>query len=475
MKQLFFDDGHLFGRDNVVRKYGSPKLESVYDDGIFSTDTSTGYVFRTSDGRYRMVYSGKNIKDHGIACLMAVSEDGVHFEPESLSEKIKLKNRVAENELFKLPEEEPEVACVFDDKHAGLEERYKALVCERYLDGMTQKNLLYVSPDLLHWKLKRNVNWGVGAEPVADVFYNKDRESNTILLRPDWGVRRVGYVETRDWKSYTKYSPCIQADSLDEPLAEIYGMKAMEYHGMYIGFPYLYSGHQNEYNGKYYGGILGSQLAYSYDGRYWLRSLRTPFLGMGAALEEGCCENPLIWLSCAREYEDGDIILYASASEYVHGEAFGKPGTGRIHIYRLRKDGFICLETEDKRRESVVCTREKVWCKGELHVNIRAENATVAVRESSERSPQDTNFMGFSEELEGYGHEDCVPFSGDSKDWVPEFRNGKKLDDLKGKTVIFEIRFTNGFLYSLEGDFINIGNIQASRYRKMNKLPDIKW
>ena len=83
--------------------------------------------------------------------------------------------------------------------------------------------------------------------------------------------------------------------------------------------------------------------------------------------------------------------------------------------------------------------------------------------------------MGFSEEVEGYGHEDCIPFSGDSRDWVPKFKSGKTLDDLKGRTVILEIKFSDGILYSLEGDFTNIGNIQAARYRILNKQPDIKW
>lgn len=476
MRQLFFDDGALWGRDNLVRKYGVPKLEAMYTDGIFSTDIGTGFVFRTIDGKYRMIYCGKSVNDHRLACLMAVSEDGVHFMPEDTRDKVCVENRVADHELLKLPVEEPEVACIYEDSQAFPEERYKMLVCERCLSEMEQKHLLYTSEDLFHWEQKKDIFWGQGkAEPVAGAFYNKTEECCTILQRPDWGVRRIGYTETKDWKCYTEYAPCMQADSLDEPLAELYGLKAVAYHGMYIGFPYLYSGHKSEYNGKFYGGTIEAQLAYSFDGRYWQRSLREPFLGPKTALEKTGREYPLMWLSSVWECDDGDILIYASASERVHGEAFGNPGTGKIHIYSLRKDGFIFLETEDKDIESSICTREMIWQGGEMCVNIQAVSATIAVRVTCEKTPDDTNFMGFSEEIEGYSHEDCIPFSGDSKDWMPVFKSGKKLDDLKGKTIVIEVKFSDGRLYSLEGDFTNIGNIQASRYRKMQKMPEIPW
>ena len=55
--------------------------------------------------------------------------------------------------------------------------------------------------------------------------------------------------------------------------------------------------------------------------------------------------------------------------------------------------------------------------------------------------------LGVSKPVSGYGHDDCVPFCGDSTAWIPQFANGRKIDDLKGNTLVFELRFTNGKVY----------------------------
>ena len=83
-KQLFFDDNKLFGRDNVVRKYGRPELISVYNDGVCSTDYCTGNVFRLDNGKYRMLYYGHSNEFSGKKLFSAISDDGVNFMPEKL-------------------------------------------------------------------------------------------------------------------------------------------------------------------------------------------------------------------------------------------------------------------------------------------------------------------------------------------------------------------------------------------------------
>ena len=97
------------------------------------------------------------------------------------------------------------------------------------------------------------------------------------------------------------------------------------------------------------------------------------------------------------------------------------------------------------------------------NVNLEAKKATLAVYEVRDEEQWSMPFL-----LEGYAHEDCVPFSGDSTDWVPVFQNGKKLDDLKGKTVMLEIKIEDGTIYSISGDFTSIMNTEGVRYRKLN-------
>lgn len=467
MKQLFLDDEKLFGRENVVRAYGAPQLVSTYFDGIFSTDYNAVYVFRMKNGQYKMIYYGTHIETGKHALLMATSCDGLHFEPEDLTQKIALENRIAEHELLKLPDGS-EIASIYEDTTASPPERYKMLVCT--LDGLALQieNRLYISPDLYHWTWLEDVNWGVGNEPLTGVFYNKSRSCYTIMLRPYWGIRRVGYVETKDWKTFSEFSPSLQVDSIDQPLDEIYGMPAFSYGDMYIGFPHIYKNLTSTHSAKFWGGDIVSQLAYSFDGRHWQRSLRNDFIPLLPT-------EHLQWLTDMKCFEDGRVNLYACTSELEHGPAFRCPGTGRIKIYQLQNDRFITLRTEDSMKESTVSTREKVWHGGELHVNIDARYATVAVLDSAETEDMGGNVLGIARPMEGFGHEDCEPFSGDSIDWVPKFKNGRTLDELTGKTIVFEIKFRDGRLFSLSGDFTNVSNTQAARYRKFHVLPENKY
>lgn len=180
----------------------------------------------------------------------------------------------------------------------------------------------------------------------------------------------------------------------------------------------------------------------------------------------------MLWISNLVKCDDGSINIYGSASGSEHGPAFDKPGTGKMFVYKLREDGFISLATDDKNIESVVATREKAWHGGELHLNIKAKSATVAVYITDEEEVMTGNVLGMTRLVEGYSHEDCVPFSGDAADWVPEFKSGNKISDLKDKTIVFEVKFTDGEIFSLSGDFTDVYNTEGARFRKFGKLPE---
>ena len=286
-------------------------------------------------------------------------------------------------------------------------------------------------------------------------------------------IRCVGYKETKDWGDFTEYQLCLNVDSSDERLAEIYGMYAFEYDGMYIGIPHIYRHLNSEISTKFNNGIIDTQLAYSYDGRYWQRSLREPFIsGVDAKPENLNIDYNLMWVSNMKIHDDGNVYFYASASELEHGPAFSKPGTGKILICKMRRDGFISLSTQDKEKTSSVATREKVWHGGEVHLNMKANNATVAVYVSDESEFVEGNVLGIANPVDGYGHEDCILFSGDSIDWVQQYKSGKKIEELSGKTIVFEVKFEDGEVFSLSGNYTDVYNIQAARYRKFGVLPE---
>lgn len=465
--QLFFDDSRLFIRNNVCREAGKAELipDSVFTDGISAPSLCMGDVFKTEDG-YRMVYGG-SLPDRSFRIFMAKSPDGIHFSPCPVdSDK---ENRVAENEIFALGFGE-EVGCIFEDERAtDKNERYKMLYTEYSDPDLFVYDTLYVSPDLVHWTKKEGVFWGDGAEPITGVFYNEKRGCYTVLERPFWGIRMVGYSETDDWVHYTKYAPCLQQDGLDGSLDEIYGMKAISYNGMFIGFAHIYCRNKPCLSAKFSGGCMEIELAYSYDGRYWMRGEREPFISGKNPDDVKTLgrENAMIWVSDAEALPDGSVLIYAETSTKEHGDCFSY-GSGKeaaMQVYRVRKDGFVCLKSEDTFEDSVVATREKLWKGGDAHINISAESATVAFYASDESVLLGGNVIGVSHPIEGFSHDDCIPFSGDETDWVPTFKSGKTADELKGKTIVIEVKFRNGRLYSIAGDCTDVFNTEAARYR----------
>jgi len=469
-KQLFFDDGFLFGRENVERKYGQAQLikDAIYQDGVSSTDWPTGHVFKVSKNKYRMLYMGEVNATKEMKLFLASSEDGIHFSPENIYPDFQELGKATANEIMSLPAGF-EVADVYEDPTANQGEQYKLMMSEYTGEEIYVHDFIYTSSDLISWT-KTPYKWAEGTEPIASAFYNEKKDCHTFITRPFWGVRTVGKYETKDFKTLSPFSYCLCVDSLDEPLMELYGMNAFAYEGMYIGFAHTYRDQKSSFGAKFTGGIMDVQLAYSYDGEYWQRSLREPFLsGERGDIPQYTKAHPLFWVGRPVILEDGDVYIYSSGSELEHGPGFGS-GTGKIFVHRLRKDGFVCLQTQDKTKTSSVITREKLWEDGELHVNIQAKRATVAVYTSSDPNKQG-NPLGFARQIEGYTHEDCIMFTGDSKNWIPTYRSGKKLSDLKGETLVFEVKFEDGKLYSLSGEYRDIFNTVGERYRLLGIDP----
>ncbi len=466
-KYLFFDDRRLCGRKNVIRQYGKPTLVERYSDGVSGCDRAPVCVFKTDDGKYRMLYFGKC--KFGYACLfVATSDDGIHFSPENISDKVGYEGRNEPHEILRLSPGD-EIGAIIDDPYGKKEERYKMLYCRLEKENVRFVDEVYVSPDLLHWKKLEGVDWNKnGTEPITSAFYNYKRSCYTIISRPLWGTREVGIIETKDFRTFSPYVHALNADSLDGPIEEFYGLPAFEYDGYFIGYPLIYGNLNYTYGYKFDHGTIIPQLAYSYNGIHWQRSLREPFIdGFSTEYTQKTgFEAKLIWPGTTLKNENDDIIIYAAVSNEEHGpKTFSNPEVGEINIFSLRKDGFIKLKSENPNEESAVLTRENIWHGGPLKVNIKAASATVAVYETV-GTDENGNDCDLGVVVPGFSHEDCEVLSGDNTDWEPKFKGGS-LDRFIGKTIRFEIKFTDGELYSLSGDMTPIMNMEAFQYRKL--------
>ena len=459
---LFFDDHRLFGRDGLSRRYGEVKLESSFSDGYTSTDHPAAWCFKTDDGTYKLLYMAQGTTYRHLKLFCCVSNDGINFTPANLA----IEGTQFDHEIPFPALDAPgcEIATVYEDKNASDPSLRYRMLFARYDDAKLRcDGNIYSSADLINWTLCEG-SWSDGTEPIASLFYNEYTKKYTSVLRPFWGIRRIGYKTSENMSDFGEFKNCLISDACDAPLDELYGMYAFEYDGMFIGAIQIYSDLHGEYNAKFHNGSIYTQLAYSYDGEYWMRSLRTPFISG----KDRNPSRPLAWTSGSIRLDDGDLLIYGTSSEYEHGPAFRILGTGRLDVYRVRKDGFVALCTEKGESGSLIL-REQLWKSGEMHLNLKAAKATVAVR-CTDHDPG--NCLSISEPIEGFTHEDCVPFSGDSKDWIPTWNGERSMKDLVGRTIVIEIRITDGEIYSMRGDFIDLYNTEAVRYRILGKLPN---
>ena len=439
---LFFDDQRLFVRENLTRELGKPELiaDSGYTQEGAQVSGAFARIWKENDHSYHMFYQAF-MPGRWTVLLAAHSEDGIHFVPRNTAREAGIENPVFENQL--VPETDSELATFIDTgKGPG---RLKLLVSEYLREEARVRCKIYESDDGIRWTLSPHLWHEVGTEPCASVFYSMYLKKYVLLCRPYWGERRVAESRTEDFVSFTKPEVMMQADALDDPLTETYGLFGFPYKDTFTGFLPLY--HVPAVDGvKYMDGKMDNQLVWSPDGAHWMRSIRQPFMKNEHPFEG------MVFTSDLRIDKDGSILLYASGTPHEHGH-FKDEGAS-IGVFRLREDGFICLKAEGEGR---LRTRETLL-QGSFRINLQAEEATCAL------------FYSKDHPVPGFTHEDCEPFSGDSTAWVPQFKGD--LTELYGKVVNIEVKLKNGRIYGITGDFMKLMNTEADRYNKFGILPE---
>ena len=455
-RHLFFDDTRLLKRENLKREYGRPVVSSSYVDSRVSCGYCWAWGIQGIDGRIYLLYFGFLDNTATKVAALAVSEDGISFVPAEIPPDARPAEAILPNQLDIPAIGGSEIAAVFQDPLAPPEQRYAMLFTDYSVlkKEYVIHDYVLTSPDLIHWTRLENSCWNpIGTEPVTGCFHNPLTQKNTILTRPDWGQRRMAITETTDWHHFTPIELCMQADSEDPPLAELYGMTALVYDNFFIGFPHIYDNFPPSLTAKFHGGTIGTQLAYSLNGRHWQRSLRQSFVGPELDLGDGLWQMTFI-TSFLRQNDDS-WLLYAGSTRTEHGCSPAEiHGHAAVRIFRLRKDGFICLSTEHPDQPSVLALREAVWNGGTLAINLKAVYATCAIYDTTDGG----------EPVLVRSHEDCLPFRGDTTHWTPQWKSGS-LDEFRKRTLIVELRMTRGSLFSIEYDAIPLMNCEGMRYK----------
>jgi len=468
---LFFDDQRLDFMRNVRLGVGQPELikESVYQDPDINPHFGYPTVFFDEpSGKWRMLYQGRNQTKEGVRepdpKLIAESDDGLAWYPLDTSRDIELEDRHHVHQL--LPRESHGQWNAYLDVKAPPTERFKGLVGKRgegFQRGMESNATLLVSPDGINWSERESVWHPSPPDPLTSVFWNEVRQSYVITTRPEGGDRRIAFIETKDWKTYSEPELVMQTDSLDAHLTQIYGMPVIPYEGYYVGFVWLFHC-VPEPSTKYLGGHMDCQLAYSLNGWHFQRGIRTSFIPNGGPGEP---DSGTVYPTCVIPKDNGDLWIYASACTLEHGNVL-KGDTGTLIAYRLRKDGFTYVESTGG--NGVIGTRTIYWNEGELSLNVQAQGGDVRVQVTDSPSRSGI-FTTPPNVISGYSFDDCIPFSGDNIDWRPTWKDGKTLDALSGKAIRIEVQLNSSRLYAIRGDFVNMLGRQKNAFDSDGTIP----
>ena len=467
---LFFDDWFLHSRANLARRLGEPQPvpEATLIDPC--ADTAWGYpsvLFGPEADLWRCYYQGEVPgKASGTVPLVAESDDGVDWRLPDLSERLPLRDRLCPHQLFGV-EHFHEWCGVYDDSEAAdNDERYKGFVLSPPGPDGNRCSLVVESRDGMRWDYVEGVRWHpTGADPGQFAFWNPQRASYVVTLRPSLADRRIAVSETTDWKTFTAPELAMQADALDTPCALLYGMPVFPYEGVFVGFLWVYHTDPTvDRHQKFLGGVLemqkgddtsrilgkiDCQLVYSMNGWHFQRALREPFIPNAQPGEHGSgCIYPSSMVTV------GDALrIYSSTSRGEHAPFRFDPARQQaaIVMHTLRKDGFVCLEPTGGIGE--LTTKWLLWKGGEPELNVAAPHGEALVQIMD----------AHGDPLEGYAYGDCVPYSGDSVGVSPRWRDGRRASALAGRVVRLGVRIANGRIYALRGDFEHMTSPEARR------------
>ena len=258
--------------------------------------------------------------------------------------------------------------------------------------------------------------------------------------------RRIAISTTTDFEHFSRPTTAIQADALDRLGTEFYDMPARAYEDMYVGMLHVYSTDRFEEERIKFLGRMETQLTYSYNGLYWYRPLREPFIGIrDYGLPGG---GSAYGMEILRTEED-KLLFYVHTSLGGHAdwrdiEEAGLDTTGYNSplLYEMRLDGFCSLKPWG--RDGVLRTKTIIPKAGEMSLNVRTTGHT-AIR--VQMLDGET-----AEPIPGYTWEEAVPISGDFLFARLRWQERADITELVDRPVRIEIAMREAELFAIRTD-----------------------
>ena len=442
---------------NQAKKRGEPVLVGDRPWEKFGAEIY-GTVRHEGD-RFRMWYQAwPYVPPRGVSYLVAYAEskDGINWEKPDLG-LVEFEGS-KENNLTNLYRHQPSILFTGDLATAGRAgddgggdgdgRRYGAIgyvtgrLCSE-MPGFTKMPGYYTaySADGLNWQENIDAPNRPEIPHYGDVgsFIRDETDGSFIgtvktLQRVGLATRRcVYYTQSRDFHNWTPPRLILAPDELDEYLAraqdfhsvDFYGMTLWRYPGLWLGFlwvfyirePFQTTGVRNAFGewglnvGLY--GRVEVQLAYSYDGYYWLRAPgRKPFIAWG---ERGDFDAGGIYTASHPVIVDDKMFIYYTGTRREHGCHKHPPAGGgdgdhpvyeiSIGLAEIMRDRFLGFSSDGEGLlEIEVEPDQEMWRNSSIYVNASCPHGYVKAEILDENK----------EVLPGYSVDECTPFTGDA-------------------------------------------------------------
>ena len=359
---LFLDDWMLDSKRNIARRFCNPELLDAdltlegtsAEDGeelVGQTSVYPNYLRDPETGLFKMWYQksgalevpGKNF--NSILCY-AESDDGIDWRKPDLGywQQYGFDDSIRNAAGFDVyPTVTGKTTC--DPFDPDPERRYKLTAIE--IVGDIRDNditgRLYTSPDGISWKIVPGAEWytgRMGSDSNNQILHNPITGRYQITCRPSSLDRRIALVESEDLVHWTEPMVVLQPDALDGDLMQFYSISQHWYGDRFVGILQRQHVAETERNPVKWLGKIDDEVAYSYNGVYWIRSNRQPLIPRRPPGEFG---SEQLYTSSMVETADGSLRFYTLGDIGEHCGAGPIEGTdyrSKVLVSSLRECGF---------------------------------------------------------------------------------------------------------------------------------------
>ncbi len=412
-----------------VRYEGNPIMERRHEWEGRSAPWPARILYDEEDGIWKMWYCGLTVEDvpvrsYNYKVLYATSEDGIKWETPPLG-VVKHTDGSDTNIVY-----ESKCQYVVKDPEADPSRRYK-------MGHGGGQPAVFHSPDGIHWTPDPGpISAGRGDEtlsimydPVSKKYLGFCRNpypSPMLVHRTERSIQRM---QSNDLIHWSMSAPVIDKDALDPFDTDFYGMEAMYYESMYLGFVRT---HHTAHD------TMDMYLSHSRDSFHWERLRTGPFLPLGpdGSWEWGMCAM----LQAPMRVGDEHWVYY-TGTDNRHDAG----GNTKLGLAKLRLDGFVSIDAIDNSHRSTknnypptLLTKPLQSPGNRLVVNAVASGGYI----DAELLTSD----GYV--VDGFSREDCDTFKGDSLAHTFTWKGNSDI----GGCIPVRIRFymDNAKLYALQ-------------------------